>query len=184
MDARVFEHKATHDKIDGFSIELWQHARDGWEVLLVHALTINEETLAKYTAFHKSYVDKKFADGKKFALVYDIRQNTQDHFQIMSQIGNFVQCHRACMHMYARALVCTSILVVNEMTRDFINGLLTSVYTPVRPVRFSTEWLDAMEFMYQKLAEMERAEQTSPVAKEGVTTTGKGGGALVEMETR
>ena len=98
--------------------------------------------IRKYIEAHTDILETVPVTGKRnIILVYDTRRGRLT--DCMEVIQPFVRLHQGLKEVYAARLVCTMILVDNELISNGINFILTSLYKPTRPLRMITRNLKA-----------------------------------------
>ena len=102
--------------------------------------TITEATatvIQNYIEAHNDIMATVPDTGRRnIVFVYDTRNTRLNNF--MEVIQPFVKLHRELKDVYAARLVCTMILVDNELISNVINFILTNLYNPTRPLRMLT----------------------------------------------
>ena len=102
-------------------------------MLFVKCYRLSEPGIAEYALHHREYVDDNLDKRRRICFCYDVRG-----LEIPADLGmfrNLVSVHQSCRSAYEEVLVCTAIITNNSLMTAFINGMFTTLYRPMRPVR-------------------------------------------------
>ena len=116
-----------------------------------------EEAMRRYVLFHKTYVDSKKVDNKAF-FVYDLTSMSGKDL-CMQAVREFTLCHRNCKVDYVNFLAGTLVLLDQDsgaIVRIILKAL-QALYTPVRPLRISSDRGAVMQTLRHSLHSTECA---------------------------
>lgn len=107
--------------------------------------------VSEYISFHRKFVEHRDKTSRPFLMCFDLR-----HAKDIANLDlakDFMAMHSELGEVYKRLLVCTVVVTSNDVLRIFINGVLTTLYKPSRPVRFVKTPEDARAFVSAVLAD-------------------------------
>jgi hypothetical protein len=127
----------TYDLQDKSTAELRVNAKKNRYIVKCTVTTATATVITNYIEAHNDILATVPVTGRRnLVLVYDTRRGRFTDF--MEVIQPFVRLHQGLKDVYADRLVCTMILVDNELISNVINFILTSLYSPTRPLRMIT----------------------------------------------
>jgi hypothetical protein len=111
-------------------------ARKKRRCLLVEVSRATDDNVRRYCEFHEAFMSSVADDGR-LMLVYDLRGAVADDWS--TTLLPFIRLHSLLRERYKSTLRCTYILINSTALQMLINGLLSTVYTPTRPVHIVTD---------------------------------------------
>jgi len=143
------EQEPTHDiKSDDGSCHITVKLltnKEEYEMFHVDVHAISETTIAGYERLHRPFCNKRSSEQKDFIMCYDLRESELPFdVEILKSLATLKQ---SLISEYKTSLICTIVIVESEAVKMILNTLLTTMYTPVRPVRLVKTSDDANEFL-------------------------------------
>ena len=107
-----------------------------------------EDSVLHYDVFQQAYIKTRVVSKQSIRtfLVYDIENITAADFSVKA-LKNFCDTHTTNRGIYADILHGTFVKISDSGFLKYVLPIFDKVYTPVKPLRVSTDWNDLDNFI-------------------------------------